>query len=180
MEIRLAQQKDLPGFFEYLAQQLKENGSDNTALFHPLSRDQLELSDAMKSRFRDGMDKVVGENGWRQIWLAVEGEQILGHIDLRHHDEPNTQHRALLGMGVSRLCRGQGLGKQLIRYVVDWAATHSAFEHLDLWVLSTNAPACRLYEREGFTQCASISDMYRIDGRSVSYLMMTRSLHQPD
>lgn len=174
MEIRLAQQEDLSGLFEYLTRQLKENGSENTALFHPLSRDQLELPEAMKSRFRDGMDKVVGEHGWRQIWLAVEGECILGHIDLRHHDEPNTQHRALLGMGVDSQCRGQGLGKQLIRYVMDWAATHSAFEHLDLWVLSSNVPACRLYEREEFTQCASISDMYRIDGRSVSYLMMTR------
>ena len=45
--------------------------------------------------------------------------------------------------------RGAGLGAELVRAVRAWAVADGAAE-LALWVVDGNAPAVRLYAREGF------------------------------
>lgn len=176
LQIRIAEQKDMQAFFNYLSRQLAENGIDGSPVFQPMSRTESHLSEAMKSRFTHGIATEMGEQGWRKMLLAFIDGNIVGHIDIRAHAEKHTAHRALLGMGVDAAARGKGLGNVLIESIFNWTAAYTDIEYIDLWVLSNNQVACRLYERTGFTKCAEISDMFRIDGKPQDYSMMSKAV----
>jgi ribosomal protein S18 acetylase RimI-like enzyme len=171
--IRPAEAADLPAFFVYLDDHLRDNGRDGTPLFQPLSREQSQLPAGLKVSFVEGLPIPVGEARWRRLWLALdERGSIAGHIDLRARPEPLARHRAMLGMGVHRAYRRRGLGAQLVDAALSWARSQDGLSWIDLEVLSANAPAVSLYLRVGFTMTARIEDMLEIDGVShdLSYM----------
>ena len=177
--IRLAQAGDLPALFAYLGEQLLENGRNGMPLFQPLARTtNPSVPEAMRERFSKGVATPPGEPGWRRAWIAVDRDGVIaGHIDLRAHPEADAPHRAVLGMGVHHAYRRHGLGVRLIDTALDWARATPPFEWVDLDVLAANEPARRLYRRTGFQVLGEVPDLYRIDGESVSSVMMTRRLH---
>lgn len=94
-------------------------------------------------------------------------------FDIRPYPNRYSNHRALLGMGVGARHRGKGIGEQLLKSMLEWMRNNTAIEYLDLWVMSDNIPAIRLYEKLGFIVCGDIRDMYRFDGKSISESMMS-------
>lgn len=176
MEIRLAHEKDLELFFQYLDVQLQGNGADGAVVFQPVSREDSRINDVIKAKFSNAVNKAVGEEDWRILMLAFIDEKIVGHIDIRPYPNKYSNHRALLGMGVDVLHRTQGIGQHLLKSMLKWLQVNTQIEHLDLWVMSDNLPAIRLYEKLGFTPCGEIRDMYRFDGKSISESMMTLSV----
>ncbi|MCS0591209.1 GNAT family N-acetyltransferase [Massilia norwichensis] len=173
MKIRPAEAADLPAFFVYLDDHLRDNGADGTPLFQPLSRAQSQLPPGLKASFVDGLAISVGEPRWRRLWLALDARgSIAGHVDLRARPEPGARHRAMLGMGVHRAYRRRGLGAQLLATAIDWARQQDGLKWVDLEVLAENHPAVALYLRAGFAMTARIEDMLEIDGVShdLSYM----------
>jgi RimJ/RimL family protein N-acetyltransferase len=177
VKIRPADAADLPAFFVYLDDHLRDNGRDGVPLFQPLSRAQSQLPPGLKVSFIEGMAIPVGQAGWRRLWLALDARgSIAGHIDLRARPEPLARHRAMLGMGVHRAHRRRGLGAQLLAAAVDWARGQDGLHWIDLEVLSENQPAVALYLRSGFTMTARIEDMLQIDGVSQDLSYMSYAL----
>jgi ribosomal protein S18 acetylase RimI-like enzyme len=175
--IRPAVHTDLGALFAYLGDQLTENGRGGVPLFHPVARDESRLSAEKEAGFITGMGTPLGEAGWRRVWIAQDANgAIAGHIDLRARPEPAAAHRAMLGMGVHRGHRRQGLGMRLIGTALDWASTQDGIDWIDLEVLSVNAGALRLYVRAGFDTIGEVADMFRIDGEQHAYTFMTRKL----
>jgi ribosomal protein S18 acetylase RimI-like enzyme len=175
--IRPAQASDLPAFFVYLDDHLRDNGRAGAPLFQPLSRAQSQLPPGLKVSFVEGLAIAVGEPRWRRLWLALdERGSIAGHIDLRARPEPLARHRAMLGMGVHRAWRRRGLGARLVDAALGWARSQDGLAWIDLEVLSENWPAVALYLRAGFTMTARIEDMLEIDGASHDLSYMTRAL----
>jgi ribosomal protein S18 acetylase RimI-like enzyme len=173
VKIRPADAADLPAFFVYLDDHLRDNGVDGTPLFQPMSRAQLQLTPGLKASFVDGLAVPVGEPRWRRLWLALDARgSIAGHVDLRARPEPGARHRAMLGMGVHRAYRRRGLGAELLATATNWARRQNGLKWVDLEVLSENHPAIALYLRAGFTMTARIEDMLEIDGAShdLSYM----------
>lgn len=173
MKIRPAEAADLPAFFVYLDDHLRDNGKDGTPLFQPLSRAQSQLPPGLKVSFVEGLPIPVGEPRWRRLWLALDARgAIAGHIDLRARPEPGARHRAMLGMGVHRAYRRRGVGARLLATAIDWARQQGGLKWVDLEVLSENHPAVSLYLRAGFAMTARIEDMLEIDGVShdLSYM----------
>jgi ribosomal protein S18 acetylase RimI-like enzyme len=177
VKIRPADAADLPAFFVYLDDHLRDNGRDGAPLFQPLSRAQSQLPAGLKVSFIEGMAIPVGQAGWRRLWLALDARgSIAGHIDLRSRPEPLARHRAMLGMGVHRAYRRRGLGAQLLATALDWARSGDGLQWIDLEVLSENHAAVALYLRSGFTMTARIADMLQIDGVSHDLSYMTWAL----
>jgi ribosomal protein S18 acetylase RimI-like enzyme len=177
VKIRPADAADLPAFFVYLDDHLRDNGKNGVPLFQPppepTMRAQSQLPPGVKVSFVDGLAVPVGEPRWRRLWLALDARgSIAGHIDLRVRPEPGSRHRAMLGMGVHRAYRRRGLGARLLDTAVDWARGENNLKWIDLEVLSENHPAVALYLRSGFTMTARIADMLEIDGAShdLSYM----------
>jgi GNAT superfamily N-acetyltransferase len=163
-------------FLEYLSDHLSDNGADNL-YFQPLQRGTLRLPSDKEQAFRAGLEIPVGSPGWGRQWVARNlHRQIIGHIGLRSHPERFAEHRCLLGMGVDRDHRKQGLGAALLSHAETWVVATTAIEWIDLQALSENAPAIQLYLRMGFTRIGEIPEMFRIDGRTFSYTSMTKRL----
>ncbi|WP_020656002.1 GNAT family N-acetyltransferase [Massilia niastensis] len=177
MDIRAVAIADLDALFAYLGDQLDENGRNGMPLFQPMSRAVTGVPDAMRARFTAGLATKLGEPGWRRAWIAVDaGGAIAGHVDLRGRADPESAHRAILGMGVHRDHRRAGLGARLVEAAVAWARETPPLAWIDLDVLSANHAARALYARTGFVQTGEIEDLYRIDGESHGSVMMSRRL----
>jgi ribosomal protein S18 acetylase RimI-like enzyme len=179
--IRSVGPDDLPALFAYLDDHLADNGRNGNALFQPIARAQSRFPDDKKAGFTWGLATPVGQPGWRRAWIAVDaGGAIAGHVDLRARPERAAAHRALLGMGVQRDWRRQGLGLRLIGAAAAWAR-QNRLDWIDLEVLSVNEAARKLYLRAGFFVVGEFPDMFRIDGNVLSYTLMSRSLYpRPD
>ncbi len=175
LTIRGAGNAELNQFFAYLNDHLTDNGTGNTALFMPMARAASAFPPERQAAFRTGMVTALNEPGWRRLWLAwTPGGEIAGHIDLRARTEAAASHRALLGMGVHRAYRKLGLGQRLIDTAMAWARDATPLDWVDLEVLSINIPARQLYKRMGFVQTGEITDLFRIDGQSLGYTLMSR------
>jgi RimJ/RimL family protein N-acetyltransferase len=168
---------DLPALFVYLDDHLQDNGRAGTPLFQPMARAESRWATDKRAAFAIGLGAEVGAPGWRRAWMALDEDGgICGHVDLRARPERASIHRCLLGMGVHRDWRRQGLGERLLAHAVDWARTQPALDWVDLEVLSSNLPARRLYERCDFTFAGELPDLFRIDGEQHGYVYMTCSL----
>lgn len=88
-------------------------------------------------------------SGDDEIIFVIEGDGgFTGMVGaFAREDEPAT--RNLYGMWVAPEVRGSGLGEELVDAVIDWSRTVGA-EEVKLWVVETNVPAVRLYEKAGF------------------------------
>jgi RimJ/RimL family protein N-acetyltransferase len=177
LTIHPVEQDELGDFFDYLDDHLADNGRDGTALFQPMGRADSHFPDDKKAAFASGLATPLGQPGWRRAWIAADhAGRIAGHIDLRARPERAAAHRALLGMGVQRDFREQGLGRRLIDVTVAWALENTALDWIELEVLSVNSAARRLYQRAGFTVAGEFPDMFRVDGISLAYTSMTRRI----
>ena len=177
LHIRPVAEAELNAFFDYLNDHLADNGVDGTALFMPLARGESRLPFEREKDFRNGLLIACGERGWRRAFIAVADDgRIAGHIDLRARPERACAHRSLLGMGVHRHYRRQGLGERLIAYALGWAQMQTQLAWVDLEVLSVNEAARRLYARCAFEQIGNIADMFRLDGEQLAYTLMTRRI----
>lgn len=182
MKIEKLELAGFAAFLAYLNDHLSDNGQGDTAYFQPLPRAESRFPADKAEGFKNGMQVEIGSAGWRRVWVMRDGDgdgdgdgAIAGHIDLRAHPERYAGHRCLLGMGVGRAYRRQGLGDQLMAHAEQWALA-AGFKWIDLQVLSANTPAVKLYESRGFRQTGEIPDMFHIDGQSFNYTSMTKRL----
>jgi ribosomal protein S18 acetylase RimI-like enzyme len=163
-------------FLAYLGDHLRDNGADGLPYFQPMPKGG-DLPSGWEAMFRESMARPVGEAGWRRVWLIrSDAGSIAAHVDLRAHAAPHAWHRCLLGMGVHRDFRRQGLGRQLLDYVESWVADEPLLEWIDLQVLGGNEPAVALYRAQGYRQTGAIDDMFRIDGLCMASLTMSKAI----
>ena len=176
--IQMANRLDLVRLADYFTDFNRDNGVGGMPLFQPQPRGTVSASPEKLDKVQRAADIPIGEAGWRRFWLAFDppGGAIAGHVDLQAWSELHMDHRLLLGMGVHREHRRRGLGRRLLQFVCDWAATETRAEWIDLCVLSGNAAARALYTSVGFHETGSFRDKFRIDGESVDEVRMTKAV----
>nr|WP_315259103.1 GNAT family N-acetyltransferase [uncultured Duganella sp.] len=176
MKIEKLEPAGFAAFLAYLNHHLSDNGQGDNAYFQPLPRAESRFPADKAEGFKNGMQVEIGNAGWRRLWVVRDEDgAIAGHIDLRAHPERYAGHRCLLGMGVERAYRQQGLGGRLMAHAEQWALA-AGFKWIDLQVLSANTPALKLYQSRGFHRTGEIPDMFNIDGHSFSYTSMSKRL----
>jgi RimJ/RimL family protein N-acetyltransferase len=113
-----------------------------------------------------------------QHLLAVaelEGE-IIGSVRLfAGMCGPKDRHVAELGILVLPPHRGQGVGRRLMTYALDWA-TDQGLRKITLSVFATNRRAIRICEQFGFAAEGEREMQYRIQGEYVDEILMAKFL----
>ncbi|MEU6468244.1 GNAT family N-acetyltransferase [Streptomyces massasporeus] len=91
------------------------------------------------------------------VWVACEGERVLGTVGLAFPDKANSRHRAeLVKLMVHQDARGRGLGRRLLDTAQAAAeAAGITLLHLDT---ETGSPAEHLYRSHGWTPLGAIPD----------------------
>jgi RimJ/RimL family protein N-acetyltransferase len=88
--------------------------------------------------------------------VAVEGNRVIGHLNVSREESPATRHVASLGMCVAADRRGQGIGTALLQACIRWAE-EIGVEKLALSVYPDNDRAIALYRKFGFEEEGRLS-----------------------
>jgi diamine N-acetyltransferase len=105
------------------------------------------------------------------VYAIVVGDDLVGNCGLHRID---WRHRgAQLGIVIGDdAYRGQGLGGDAVRTLVEHAFTNLGLHRIDLEVLSDNEPAVRCYVRLGFVDEGVRREARYIDGAFRDLIMM--------
>lgn len=98
------------------------------------------------------------------LFLAAwEGDRIVGSLSLMGNTRRKIRHQALIGMMVAGDRRGRGIGRAMLRAVIDWARENPTLEILTLAVFPANVPAYELYRSMGFIEYGRLPGALRND-----------------
>jgi RimJ/RimL family protein N-acetyltransferase len=121
--------------------------------------------EAWIARHRDRQDEVV----WT---IADAGTDVcLGHVGLYRIDHRSRRAEFAILLG-DRSAWGQGVGKRVTAFVVDYGFRHLNLHRVELSVLGTNERAIALYRSLGFRDEGVQRDAVWKDGRYVDNLLM--------
>ncbi|MCX5267559.1 GNAT family N-acetyltransferase [Streptomyces sp. NBC_00199] len=114
----------------------------------------LERADAV-AWWRERAQQVAA--GRLAVWVALDGDRVVGTVSLAFADKPNSRHRAeLVKLMVHRDARGRGLARTLLGTAEKAAAEAGVtLLHLDT---ETDSPAEHLYRSTGWTRAGTVPD----------------------
>ncbi|MFF2851672.1 GNAT family N-acetyltransferase [Streptomyces sp. NPDC058001] len=115
--------------------------------------------------------------GPRDHLVAELDGRLVGYIRLGFATPlmSNAHVRQIQGLAVADTARGSGVGRALLRAVLDEARRQGA-RRITLRVLGHNTPARKLYESEGFVVEGVQPEEFYLGGAYVDDVMMGRSL----
>lgn len=84
------------------------------------------------------------------VLVAVDGERIVGMLDLQAGERDFNRHVGRFGMSVAQDWRGKGLGRAILERAIAKTREWPGFCRIELEVLPHNVAGIRLYESLGF------------------------------
>lgn len=174
MNIRLATLEDVPALVSHEIKHMGEPAFEGLPA-HPFPLDHVWDVTRKLSEKEKSIPLAVTEVGWQRCFILLDGEKIVGHLNLKNLFL-GTLHRAQLGMGLNAEYRGQGLGKKLLQEAIAWAKTEPSLHWMDLSVFAHNTPARKLYSSVGFIEQYNFEDKIRVNGLSIDDIYMTLNL----
>jgi RimJ/RimL family protein N-acetyltransferase len=106
------------------------------------------------------------------ILIAVEGDRVMGLLDLQAGEREHNRHAGRFGMSVAKEYRGQGIGRRMLEEMIARAKAWPGFCRVELEVFPHNTAAIRLYESAGFDLEARKTKAVNLQGRPEDLLLM--------
>lgn len=121
---------------------------------------------------RDWMEKILANN--KETMLVAETSKgIVGWIVFFSQNRIRLSHTGSFGMMIDKDFRDKGIGKLLIKGLLDWAESNPLIEKVSLGVFSTNERAIALYKKMGFTEEGRKIKEFKMDnGEYVDDILM--------
>lgn len=164
MQIRKIQKSDSHKYLDFL---LKLDTETKSMMYEPGER-PTDIS-VVESIIKNA---VEGEN---LILVAEEDENIIGFLSALRSSPKRIHHSAYIIIGIREAYRNLGIGKELFSNLNIWAKENN-ITRLELTVISTNQPARKLYEKNGFEIEGFRKNSMIIDGAYVDELYMAKLL----
>jgi ribosomal protein S18 acetylase RimI-like enzyme len=118
---------------------------------------------------RSWIQKIL-ENEREHIIVAEVNGEVVGLIVFRSKSTKRLSHTGSFTAMVKKEYRNQGIGKLLIKELLNWAEQNPLIEKVSLGVLSTNQRAIELYKSMGFTE----------EGRKMKEVKFSEDLYVDD
>jgi len=110
-----------------------------------------ELEKISSKQKREQIQEVLN-NEKETIIVAEINNVVVGSIAFRSNKLKRLSHTGSFSMSISENYRGMGIGKLLLKALLDWAEKNPSIEKVSLGVLSTNHRAISLYKSMGFIE----------------------------
>lgn len=108
---------------------------------------------------------------------AFDDASLVGMVGIRREARKNLRHKALLwGMYVTPAFRGRGVGRELLKLVLERAAGMSALRQVNLCVNTENASAIAMYRAAGFETFGVERAFLIVNGAPQDLIHMVRNL----
>ena len=158
LRLRKIEPSDLPFLYQWENDATMWADSDT---HNPLSRHDLHqyIENTTGDIYRDGQLRLIIESSdatQRLLNTTQPTTRILGCIDLFDFDARNR--KAAIGMYIAPEARGQGVGKQAVQLLLDYAF---GFLHLRMLyaIISVHNTACsHIYEQMGFVGSSPLAN----------------------
>lgn len=85
------------------------------------------------------------------LFIAIKNQEVIAWCDIIRDPMPVYSHTGILGMGILKPYRRQGLGKLLLKTSIQ-SAFDKGIERIELNVFASNIGAISLYQSFGFKQ----------------------------
>lgn len=109
------------------------------------------------------------------LLCALNGEEMVGFLWGQRGVPRRARHIAYVVTGVRRAWQRQGVASRLFENLDAWARS-AGVTRLELYVVKSNLPAIRLYEKEGFEDEGLRRRAMRLDGEYVDEIYMGKLL----
>lgn len=104
-------------------------------------------------------------------FFALDGQRVVGFINIDPQQREGIRHRGQLGMGVHVDYRGRGIGTRLMEAAID-KARQKGLIRVDLGVYASNPTAIALYKKFGFVEEGRIVKGRYLDDRFDDIIQM--------
>ncbi len=95
--------------------------------------------------------RIEDEN--ETIMIAEKDTEVVGWIVFEvNQNRKRLSHTGSFGMMIKKSYREMGIGKMLLKALLEWAENNPLIEKVSLGVFSTNHRAIALYKRMGFIE----------------------------
>ncbi len=108
----------------------------------------------------------------RPLWVAVEAEKIVAWISFKSfYGRPAYDHTAEIAIYLHSEYRGQGIGKELLDYVIR-LSPNLKLKTLLGFVFAHNAPSLGLFGKAGFTIWGHLPKVAEIEDHEYDLLIL--------
>ena len=129
-----------------------------------------------EERFKSTIKKLLQNNLGQYLCAEVEGK-IVGHAFLEPLSLSAISHIASLTIVVHFGWQEKGIGKLLLKHLIDGAKQSENIEKIVLQVRSTNIRAISLYKKMGFIEEGLLKNNIKIDkGHYIDDIIMGLNL----
>nr|WP_139069991.1 N-acetyltransferase [Bacillus sp. FJAT-27225] len=111
----------------------------------------IEEFEETTAQMRSWFQKIL-ENDRETLIVAEMKQKVVGFIVFRSKNTKRLSHTGSFSAMVKKEYRNQGIGKLLIKELLNWAEQNPLIEKVSLGVLSTNQRAISLYKSMGFVE----------------------------
>lgn len=123
-------------------------------------------------------DRLAPESG-RDMFGAFSKTELIGTIGFGREGARKLAHKGFIrGMYVSPAFRNQGIGRQLVSHVLQYAASLSELRQVTLTVTASNLAAIGLYKKMGFTSFGLEPAALLVNGEFHDEIYMVRSVEK--
>lgn len=131
-------------------------------------------SDEYRSTAKSEAKRISGfKKAPGKIYLVAEsGKEITGFISFDNWNTRRTAHTGLFSVYLKKKWRGMGIGKILVKGLLDWGKNNPVNKKISLAVFSTNKNAIALYKKLGFKQEGRCPADMIINGKKVDSIFM--------
>ncbi|MDP3371671.1 MAG: GNAT family N-acetyltransferase [Candidatus Paracaedibacteraceae bacterium] len=104
-------------------------------------------------------------------FVVLDQQNVIGWCDISKNDSPIYEHSGVLGIGILKPYRGQGIGEKLIQKTLA-AAKEIGLIRVELTVRDTNVNAIALYKKVGFEVEGILRKSVCVDGVYANHIVM--------
>lgn len=171
--------------------ELKLKNGKQLILRSAVSKDAVQLVELMKSVIEEGPFTLYEPdeyqatskseakkikrltNGTGKVYLVAElDKEITGFLSFDNWDTRRTAHTGLFSVFLKKKWRGMGIGRILVKGLLDWGKNNPVNKKISLAVFSTNKNAIALYKKLGFRQEGRCPADMIIEGKKVDSILM--------
>lgn len=104
--------------------------------------------------------------------IALKDDKIIGNLNFNGGLRKRIEHTGEFGVSVLKEYWGNGIGEELIKYLINWSKKSTIIRKINLRVKSDNIKGICLYKKLGFIEEGIVKKDYLINGIFYDSILM--------
>jgi len=127
----------------------------------------------------DMTDKVFFDQPYYKCYVISEGGKPIGYCAVSQWKKQEAyRHTAEINMYLHHSYTGKGIGSSAIQHLESFAKAND-IHTLIAGLCSENMPSKKVFEKNGYTQCATFQKVGKKFGRVLDVIYLQKMLEQP-